>query len=211
MRFLGKKEHMEKFFQDLLKKTKAIENGTHAMSHTFEYDLFKKTAWILDDSKRMAKIEAEYLPTVETKEVNDFKLSVLFVGDTFLEGEDLLAKMIVAMKLKNDEFYRLKSHVDADFDDPAIKGEIFEKILGLKPQLVISLGASVTHLLLDRKEKMSGIHGKFFSLSSSNHEGEIHNYKLMPLFHPDFLLINPNMKRTAWIDLQKVMELLGKN
>ena len=33
---------------------------------------------------------------------------------------------------------------------------------------------------------------------------------MVPIFHPDFLKINPKMKRTAWDDLQKVMRMIGK-
>jgi DNA polymerase len=78
-------------------------------------------------------------------------------------------------------------------------------IESLAPMYVVSLGAVSTNILLNSKEKMSAIHGNFFNLHANTW-----NYQMMPIFHPDFLLINPNMKRTAWMDLQKLMQLLGK-
>ena len=51
----------------------------------------------------------------------------------------------------------------------------------------------------------SNIHGQFFEKQYGDTA-----FSLMPVFHPDFLVINPNMKRTAWADLQKVMERVGK-
>ncbi len=143
------------------------------------------------------------------------KIKILFIGDTYNgEGEDLLYKMISAMKLIPEEYKRipLDSELElVDFDDSEyVNQPSYKKLIYLinheAPLFVISLGAIVTNCLIGRREKMSTIHGKYFKLNAHDYD-----YQLMPLFHPEFLLINPNMKRTAWIDLQKVMQSLGKN
>jgi len=119
------------------------------------------------------------------------------------------------MKLEGNEFYRFK--MDEALEEVADLAANLEKpnhatqnllniILEKRPRIVVSLGATVTNILLGRREKLSTIHGQFFDKAIDQC-----NYSLMPLFHPDFLIINPNMKRTAWIDLQKVMERVGKN
>ena len=143
---------------------------------------------------------------------------MVFVGDTFLgengSDQDLLGKMILAMKLKGAEFYRfamdeeLDSVVDLanNLENPtAASLQLLNFIIEKKPKVVVSLGATVTNILLGKREKLSTIHGQFFEKQYGDTA-----FSLMPVFHPDFLVLNPNMKRTAWADLQKVMERVGK-
>ena len=230
---------MEKKFDDLLKKIKAHKNLELDASKTFEFNLFSEGEWFIfmnewdrdlkknEQAKFNIPVQDNQVSLSETKvlehsdpenqiELNpNSKIKILFIGDTFNgEGEDLLQKMILAMKLLPDEYKRIPLDNDLeqiDFDDqeyinhPSYKN-LIELINNEAPQFVISLGAIVTNCLIGRREKMSTIHGKYFKLFANNYA-----YQLMPLFHPEFLLINPNMKRTAWIDLQKVMQSLGKN
>jgi hypothetical protein len=150
-------------------------------------------------------------PTVYTNSLSE----VLFLGDSYNgEGEDLLGKMISAMKLKDNEFsrYPLESALEdiedlaGNLENPSPEtAKLLAVIAEKRPKVVVSLGATITNILLGKREKLSGIHGQFFEKKTGDC-----NYSLMPIFHPDFLIINPNMKRTAWIDLQKVMERVGK-
>jgi uracil-DNA glycosylase family 4 len=229
---------MDQQFKKIIQKTKAWNQGTEPLAHTFEGALFKDSAWpfAFDESvttesamkqttapaaasvaspvKPAAKVE----PKVALKA--DALSLVLFVGDSYVEasGEDLLGKMIVAMKLRPGEFNRVPfnekledvNDLAKNLTDPSAETiELLEQIKKFKPNIVVSLGATVTNILLGKREKLSGIHGQFFdkTLTLNN---ESYTYQVMPIFHPDFLIINPNMKRTAWIDLQKVMERVGK-
>jgi hypothetical protein len=220
---------MEKKFNNLLKKTKAHSNYETEASNTFEFDLFSQSSWFLtmnelDLIEKNNNIVASHPSPIEIKETSHeilkkepFKVAVLFIGDTVsseTNEEDLLAKMIKAMKLKEHEYIRLpfdhtlEQIIDLEDNLQNPKDnfkELLNNIEALAPQYVVSLGATVTNLILGSREKMSAIHGKFLKSSANSWE-----FQLMPLFHPDFLLINPNMKRTAWIDLQKLMECLGK-
>lgn len=226
---------MDQQFKKIIQKTKAWNQGTEPLAHTFEGALFKDSAWpfAFDESvttessvvpqtiapaSTPAKPAVKVEPTVALKA--DALSLVLFVGDSFVEGsgDDLLGKMIVAMKLRPGEFNRVPFNEKLeDVNDlaqnligPSVETvELLEQIKKFKPNIVVSLGATVTNILLGKREKLSGIHGQFFekTLSLNN---ESYTYQLMPIFHPDFLVINPNMKRTAWIDLQKVMERVGK-
>lgn len=230
---------MEKKFDDLLKKIKAHKNLELEASKTFEFNLFSEGEWFIfmnewdDDLRQDEKIinidssivtqvvqsdneEIESNSSENQIELNpDSKIKILFIGDTFNgEGEDLLQKMITAMKLLPEEYKRVpldSGLEEIDFEQPDYQEHnSYQKLMDLikeeAPQFVISLGAIVTNCLIGRREKMSTIHGKYFKLNAHDY-----SYQLMPLFHPEFLLINPNMKRTAWIDLQKVMQSLGKN
>lgn len=221
---------MDQQFKNILQKTKAIFNGSDPIAHTYEGALFKDSAWVFgfDETVQVGdQVVENHLKLEKTEPValTQYKSLVMFVGDSFLEEnstkgeEDLLGKMIAAMKLKNHEFCRIPFNrkledvmdLDENLKNPTPETQaLFSAIAENKPMIVVSLGAIVTNILLGKRDKLSGIHGQFFE-KSIVHEHESHNYQLLPIFHPEFLIINPNMKRTAWIDLQKVMERVGKN
>lgn len=127
-----------------------------------------------------------------------------FPPHNFLALEtDLLGKMIMAMKLENGRFIR-----SSIIGQKTRAIENFAKEVALfRPKIVITLGASALNLVLGRRERLSTVHGEFFSSKVETDKGSI-DFQIVPLFHPEFLEINPSMKRTAWIDMQKVMTYL---
>lgn len=213
---------METQFKKLLEKTKAQKEQKDPLFRTFEGALFENSSWFFhfQDSLHTDNAECVTVLPEEKKEIlkRDFLSQVVFVGDTFdgqNDEDDLLGKMILAMKLSPQKVFRFKlnpaleeiTDLSANLEDPGqATSDLLAFIQEKNPEVVVSLGAIVTNILLGRREKLSAIHGQFFDLSFKNHD-----FCLMPLFHPDFLIINPNMKRTAWIDLQKVMERVRKN
>lgn len=224
---------MEQQFKKLLQKTKAQKEQKDPLFKSFEGALFQNSAWFFQfQDNAIPLIESAHSPMIiapnsKVVKVLDevviviaktgltFLSEVLFVGDTFAdEGDDLLGKMIAAMKLSGIEFHRYPMEEELDnvvdlaknLEEPtSATQKLFEIIAEKRPKVVVSLGATVTNILLGKREKLSTIHGQFFE----KRIGEC-VYSLMPIFHPDFLIINPNMKRTAWTDLQKVMERIGK-
>jgi uracil-DNA glycosylase family 4 len=158
-------------------------------------------------------------------ELKDSPLKVLFVGDyskgsheQCFQGEvrEMLLKMISAMKLGPSDFALTTLVKQSKFPEGKLKelgreslALLHHEILFYKPQYVISLGAFATTLLLGTEERLSSIHGEFFERDVQASNGIKHTYQIMPIFHPEFLLINPNMKKTTWVDLQKVMKNLG--
>lgn len=226
---------MDQQFKKILQKTKAWNQGSEPLSRTFEGALFKESSWpfcfgeSLETKPLHQEISSPQGTTIEiTKDeektsdrlLTDGLSLVLFVGDSYVagKGDDLLGKMIAAMKLGKGEFNRFPFNealedvfdLSGNLSSPdAATQDLFSTINKYKPQVVVTLGATVTNILLGKREKLSGIHGQFFEKSISTDDGT-HQYSIMPIFHPDFLVINPNMKRTAWIDLQKVMERIGK-
>lgn len=192
---------MEIQFKNILKKAKAIQDGTHQIGKTFEGAIFSEGSWYL--SLQDIKVAEDIIPEAITREtlvVSSSALSdVLFLGDTFNgTGEDLLHKMIQAMNLGKNAVLRIPFDENLD-----TRKELLAAIAQHRPKVVVALGAIVTNILLEKKEKLSTIHGQLIPLETTDWK-----YLLMPLFHPEFLLINPNMKRTAWNDLQKIMEFL---
>lgn len=146
-------------------------------------------------------------------------LDILFVGDPVRESasenidqlnfEDekwsILSNIVNAMKLAPESFAFSLCFSEND------KNVSFEKqILILRPKVVITLGAMSTNAVLGYKERLSNIHGKFIEKEFNSKE-QILKVNIVPIFHPEFLSINKNMKSTAWVDLQQVIEYLKNN
>ena len=137
---------------------------------------------------------------------------VAFVAEIprdFCESEEggLLSKMIKALPFEKGETVRIL--FDRRLGREEIGRTIIRDLCKLRPRAVVTLGALATNLSLGRKERLSLVHGKELELSVPGENGQA-SFPCFPVFHPDFLHINPSMKRTAWHDLQKVAGFLGK-
>lgn len=124
------------------------------------------------------------------------------------ESDKMLERMIAAMKLAPDEyalapFKRTPTDVNEDEHWHSLLAQLVE----LKPKIVFLMGANVTACFMGKKERISKLHGqvikKEFKLGS-----ESITLDLMPIFHPEYLLINTSMKKAAWEDFQKAMTLM---
>lgn len=122
----------------------------------------------------------------------------------------LLTKMIEAMGLTRDQVYithivkcmptqnrtPLPEEINACF--PFVK----QQIQAINPEVICTLGAFATQALLGKHEDVSRLRGRLLDYGP---------HKVMPTFHPDFLLRKPENKREAWEDLKKIMAVLGLN
>ncbi|OIO38571.1 MAG: hypothetical protein AUJ71_02825 [Candidatus Omnitrophica bacterium CG1_02_49_16] len=147
---------------------------------------------------------------------------LMFVGeapgrDEDLQGEpfvgaagQLLTKIIVAMKLKREEVYIancLKCR-PPDNRNPlpaeiaACRPILMRQIEIIKPQIICTLGKFATWALLQTTEPISRLRGRFFDWNGA---------RLMPTFHPAYLLRNPADKKLVWLDAQRIMKALGIN
>ena len=166
------------------------------------------------DKEKTTEVEMkeELSPYILKRDLHEgVDLQLLFLGEVpkDFEGEDndLLSKMIGAMNLEKGSFAR--AFIPKLEDEDEIKklwGECASDIYQLRPKAVVSLGAFATNLVLAKKERLSKIHGKEFPLSLKGQE--LFSSSVFPVFHPDILNINPNMKRSAWMDLQEIMKFL---
>jgi DNA polymerase len=145
---------------------------------------------------------------------------LLFVGEAPGADEDrlgrpfvgavghLLDKMIVAMGLARSEVYItnvVKCRPPGNRDPleheiatclPYLRAQIDL----IRPQVICTLGRHSTHALLERKDSLGRLRGRFF---------EYRGTALLPTFHPSYLLRTPADKGLAWKDLQIVMKELG--
>ena len=70
----------------------------------------------------------------------------------------------------------------------------------IRPKVIVALGKFAAQTLLESKSSISSLRGRFF---------DYRGIRLMPTFHPSYLLRQPGDKRLAWKDIQQVMRLLS--
>ncbi|MDD5557322.1 MAG: uracil-DNA glycosylase [bacterium] len=119
----------------------------------------------------------------------------------------LLTKMLAAIGLDRDAVYItniLKCRPPGNRDPrPEEVGHCEPYLLGqlghLRPRLILALGRHAAQTLLQTTRPIGALRGRF------------HDYrgiKIIPTFHPAYLLRNPDEKRRAWEDLKKVRAFL---
>lgn len=132
-------------------------------------------------------------------------------GELLSKGSmDLFLKITKAMGLEDKDFILKEVFETQELSrssDSEKNGQmdIINLIGKHLPTVVLVLGASPTKVILGKKERLAKVRGTFFHRSISDINNKVHSFKVVPVFHPDFLLINPGMKSTTWADLQKVM------
>ncbi|HKV54557.1 MAG TPA: uracil-DNA glycosylase [Candidatus Binataceae bacterium] len=78
---------------------------------------------------------------------------------------------------------------------------LFRQIDLVRPKVIVGLGTFAVQALLKIKTPISKLRGNW---------QEVRGVKLMPTFHPAYLLRNPADKRLVWADIQEVMKVLGQ-
>ncbi len=146
---------------------------------------------------------------------------LVFVGegpgaDEDLQGEpfvgragQLLTKMIEAMGFARSDVYianvvkcRPPGNRDPEPDEiEACEPFLKAQIAAIRPRVVVALGRFAVQTLLRDATPISRQRGRW---------REYEGVKLMPTFHPAYLLRNPAEKKPAWDDLQLVMKEFGK-
>jgi len=144
---------------------------------------------------------------------------LMFVGEAPGADEDiqgipfvgragqLLTKMIEAINLKRDEVYianvikcRPPGNRNPEPDEiEQCEPFLFRQIEAVKPKVIVALGSFAAKTLLRSDESISRLRGRIY---------DFHGAKLIPTFHPSFLLRSPDRKRDAWEDLKRARALL---
>jgi uracil-DNA glycosylase len=77
---------------------------------------------------------------------------------------------------------------------------LFRQIDTIKPKVIVALGTFAAKSLLKSTDSISRLRGRVYDYRGA---------KLVPTFHPAFLLRNPSCRREVWEDMKKVRALLG--
>ncbi len=78
---------------------------------------------------------------------------------------------------------------------------LFRQIELVKPRVIVGLGTFAVQCLLKVKIPISKLRGNWH---------EVRGVRMMPTFHPAYLLRNAGDKRLVWNDIQEVMKFLGR-
>lgn len=74
------------------------------------------------------------------------------------------------------------------------------QIASVKPDIICALGTFAAQTLLETKSPISKLRGSFYDYMGS---------KVLPTYHPAYLLRNPEKKRDVWEDMKKLMKAMG--
>jgi uracil-DNA glycosylase family 4 len=129
-----------------------------------------------------------------------------FVG----KAGQLLTKIIESISLPREEVYianiikcRPPQNRNPEPDEiQSCTPFLMKQIRVIRPGIICALGTFSAQTLLKTDTKISALRGKFFDL-----EG----IKVIPTYHPAFLLRNPDRKREVWEDMKKIAEWLNNN
>lgn len=164
------------------------------------------------------------LATLGRKQVvnstGNFNARLMFAGEAPGADEDvqgapfvgragqLLTKIIESIGLSRDEVFigninrcRPPQNRAPEPDETvACKPFLLREIAVVRPEVIVVLGATAAQNLLETKVPIGKLRGQF------------HDYmgvKVMPTFHPAYLLRDPNKKREVWEDMKMVRDYLS--
>lgn len=139
---------------------------------------------------------------------------VPFVG----RAGQLLTRMIAAMTLSRDQVYICNivkcrppgNRTPTDAEMLACAPYLVRQLALLRPKVIVTLGRPATQTLLATKTPIGKLRGQFHDFPPPDLARlGLPTCKLMPTFHPAYLLRSPGEKGKAWDDLKQVMRLLG--
>jgi uracil-DNA glycosylase family 4 len=149
----------------------------------------------------------------------NFNADLMFVGEAPGADEDaqgfpfvgragqLLTKIIESIGFKREEIFigNINRCRPPGNRQPTIQEAhtcrpfLLREVAVVRPKVIVVLGNTALHNLLDTKVGITKIRGQF---------QDYFGVKVMPTFHPAFLLRDPNKKREVWEDMKKVRDYL---
>ena len=144
---------------------------------------------------------------------------LMFVGEAPGRDEDLqgipfvgragqlLTKIIEAIDLTRDDVYianvikcRPPQNRNPEPEEVATcEPFLFGQVEAIRPKVIVALGSFAARVLLRRDESISRLRGGVFEYGGA---------KLVPTFHPAYLLRSPDKKRDVWEDMKRVRVML---
>jgi DNA polymerase len=149
------------------------------------------------------------------------KADLMFVGEAPGRDEDeqglafvgragqLLTKIIEAMGLKREDVYianvlkcRPPNNRNPETDEVAsCRPFLLEQIRLIEPRVIVTLGTFAAQAILETDESIGRLRGRWRTA---------HGVRVMPTFHPAFLLRSPERKKDVWEDMKLVRDFLAQ-
>ncbi len=147
--------------------------------------------------------EARLVFVGEAPGADEDRQGVPFVG----KAGEMLTRIIEAMQLRRSEVYianivKCRPPNNRDPQDEEIRTclpFLHRQLEIINPQVICALGRVAAHALLETKTGISSLRGKFYSYRG---------IKVMPTYHPSYLLRSPEKKKDTWSDMQMVQREL---
>lgn len=149
----------------------------------------------------------------------NFQADLMFVGEAPGADEDeqglpfvgragqLLTKIIESIGIKREDVFigninRCRppgNRAPLPLETATCRPFLLREVAVVKPKVIVVLGATAAHNLLQTKTPISKLRGNF---------QDYLGVKVMPTFHPAYLLRDPHKKREVWEDMKKVRAYL---
>jgi uracil-DNA glycosylase family 4 len=148
--------------------------------------------------------DADLMFVGEAPGADEDQQGIPFVG----RAGQLLTKIIEAIGLTRDDVYianvikcRPPQNRNPEQDEVATcEPFLFRQIDIIKPRVIVALGTFAARTLLRTLDPISRLRGRVY---------EYRGAKLIPTFHPAYLLRNPSSKREVWEDMKQAKKLLA--
>jgi DNA polymerase len=151
--------------------------------------------------------------------VGNPEAELMFIGEAPGHDEDvqgipfvgragqLLTKIIEAIDLRREDVYianvikcRPPENRNPEADEVAsCEPFLFRQVQVIRPRVIVALGTFAAQALLRTSDPISRLRGKVFRYGDA---------RLVPTFHPAYLLRSPERKRDVWEDMKKVRGML---
>ena len=145
---------------------------------------------------------------------------LMFVGEAPGRDEDeqglafvgragqLLTKIIEAMGMKREDVFicnvlkcRPPNNRNPEPDEvKSCMPFLEEQIRLISPRVIVTLGTFAAQAILETDESIGRMRGQWRTA---------HGVRVMPTFHPAFLLRSPDRKKDVWEDMKKVRDFLA--
>jgi uracil-DNA glycosylase len=128
-----------------------------------------------------------------------------FVG----KAGQLLTRIIQSIHLEREEVYianiiKCRPPQNRNPEPDEIKScspFLMKQIQAIQPKIICALGAFAAQTLLQTDAKITSLRGRTFDFKG---------IKVLPTYHPAFLLRNPDKKREVWEDMKQIAEWLAE-
>ncbi len=151
--------------------------------------------------------------------VGDPDARLIFVGegpgvDEDRQGEpfvgragQLLTRIIESMGFRREDVYianvvkcRPPDNRTPQADEIATCSPfLFQQVAAIRPRVIVCLGTPAAQTVLGTRGTITHLRGRFHDVAG---------YRVMPTFHPAYLLRNPAAKKDVWEDMKQVMAFL---
>jgi DNA polymerase len=150
--------------------------------------------------------EADLLFIGEAPGANEDEEGRPFVG----KAGQLLNKIIESIGFKRDDVFignvnrcrPPQNRQPTPIEAATCRPFLLREIAVVRPKVIVVLGNTATQNLLDTKIGITKIRGEF---------QDYFGVKVMPTFHPAYLLRDPTKKREVWEDMKKVRDFLNQS